>query len=107
LGSASRYLGILAATLTRWDDASRHFEQAIAMNTRMGAAPWVAHTQADYARMLCARDGPGDTQKVTELRREALVVYRRLGMESGDEGGGDRRPLSIPQLAQVRLGFFS
>jgi len=82
LGCASRYLGLLATTLSRWDQASRHFEDAIAMNRRMGAAPWIAHTQADYARMLRTRDGPGDAEKAAELTHEALTIYRRLGMES-------------------------
>ena len=59
-GSVSRYLGMLAATLERWDDAAGHFEDALAMNERMGARPWLAHTQHDYARMLLVRDGPGD-----------------------------------------------
>lgn len=82
LGSAARYVGILAATMGRWHDAAAHFERAIAMNAQMGAHPWVAHTQADYARMLVARNGPGDAERATELRREALATYRRLGMES-------------------------
>ncbi len=82
LGSASRYLGILAATIGRWDDAARHFEHALSMNTRIGARPWVAHTQVDYACMLRARDAPGDRQKAIELTREAHATYRRLGMES-------------------------
>jgi hypothetical protein len=33
-GALSRYLGALATTLERWDDAARHFEDAIAMNAR-------------------------------------------------------------------------
>ena len=82
LGAASRYAGILATTLGRWDDASDHFEHATAMNARMGARPWIAHTQADYARMLRARDRPGDAMKADELTRQAAATYRRLGMES-------------------------
>src|SRR5439155_26173552 len=54
-GSASRYLGLLAATMQRWQDAERHFEDALGMNTHMGARPWVAHTEHDYACMLLAR----------------------------------------------------
>jgi hypothetical protein len=37
LGSASRYLGLLALTTSRWDDAAGHFELALHMNARMGA----------------------------------------------------------------------
>src|SRR5207249_4339846 len=36
LGSASRYLGLLAATLGQRQQAARHFEDALAMNERLG-----------------------------------------------------------------------
>jgi DNA-binding SARP family transcriptional activator/tetratricopeptide (TPR) repeat protein len=81
-GSVSRYLGLLAATLKRWDDAARHFEDALAMNERMGARPWHAHTQKDYARTLLARNGAGDGERAQELLDRALTTYRELGMES-------------------------
>src|SRR5206468_4109310 len=55
-GSVSRYLGLLATTLERWSDAERHFEEALTMNERIGARPWLAYTQEDYARMLLARN---------------------------------------------------
>ena len=38
-GSASHYLGMLAATMERWDDAEQHFQEALAMNARIGARP--------------------------------------------------------------------
>ncbi len=44
VGSVARYLGILATTTSRWEDAARHFEDALEMNARMGARPWLAHT---------------------------------------------------------------
>src|SRR5215211_903349 len=79
-GSVSRGLGILAKTLGRWDQATRHFEDALAMNARMGARPWLAHTQHDYARMLLNRGAPGDREKAGELLELALETYRHLGM---------------------------
>jgi tetratricopeptide (TPR) repeat protein len=84
-GSVSRYLGILAAALGSWDDAHRHFEDALAMNERMGARPWLAQTQEDYARTLLARDGPGDDERARELLDQALTTYRELGMETHAE----------------------
>ena len=81
-GSVSRYLGILATTMKRWDEAAQNFEDALAMNERMGARPWLAHTQDDYARMLLARDGRGDREHAGELLDAALATYRELGMES-------------------------
>ena len=62
------------------DEAVRHFENALAMNERMGARPWLAHTQHDYARMLDARGDPGDRIRAQELLAEAIVTYRELGM---------------------------
>ena len=59
-GAVSRYLGAFAATMGRWDEAAQHFEDALAMNARMGARPWLAHTQHEYATMLLARNQPGD-----------------------------------------------
>ena len=82
LGSASRYLGLLASTMSHWQDAATHFEQALAMNTKMGTRPWLAHTQHDYAAMLQARDGPGDPETARRLIQEALASYRELGMHS-------------------------
>jgi DNA-binding SARP family transcriptional activator/tetratricopeptide (TPR) repeat protein len=81
-GSVSRYLGILAAALGRCDDAQRHFEDALAMNERMGARPWLAHTQNDYAQMLLARAGPGDHERAGGLLEKAIATYRELGMET-------------------------
>ena len=60
LGSAERYLALLAATMGRVEDADRHFRAAIAMNERMGARPVLACCQHEYARLLQHRDMPGD-----------------------------------------------
>jgi class 3 adenylate cyclase len=81
-GSASRYLGLLAATLERREEAERHFEDALAMNARMGARPWVAHTQHNYAEMLLTRDEPGDREKALGLLSQALDTAQELGMKA-------------------------
>jgi tetratricopeptide (TPR) repeat protein len=81
-GSVSRYLGILAATMARWTDAERHFEDALAGNERIGARPWLARTQGDFARMLSARGEPGDRERALELSRRALEGYQGLGMDT-------------------------
>jgi DNA-binding SARP family transcriptional activator len=80
VGSVARYLGLLASTTSQWDDAARHFEEALEMNARMGARPWLAHTKHDYARMLLSRDAPGDRERATLLLSEALTTYQELGM---------------------------
>jgi predicted ATPase/DNA-binding SARP family transcriptional activator len=81
-GAVSRYLGILAETLQRRDDACGHYEAAIAMNERIGARPWLAHAQHDLAAMLLASGGPGDAEKARSLLAQAISTYRELGMEA-------------------------
>ena len=95
-GSARRYLGLLATAMTRWEEAAQHFEAALERNARIGARPWLAHTQHDYARMLLARDKPGDREKARELLRRAADTARELAMTRLAEevltltGRGDR-----------------
>jgi hypothetical protein len=80
-GSVARFLGLLATVLSRYDDAERHFEDALQMNARIRARVWVAHTQHDYARMLVARDGPGDRERAAALAAQALATAREVGMK--------------------------
>jgi tetratricopeptide (TPR) repeat protein len=87
-GSVSRNLGLLAATMERWDAAERHFEEALEMNSRIGARPWLAHAQEDYARMLLARDDPGDRERSRELMQAAELAYGELGIPPTGLSGG-------------------
>jgi tetratricopeptide (TPR) repeat protein len=82
LGSASRALGMLATVLGDFGHATRHYDDALQMNRSMGARPWVAHTEGDYARMLLARGESGDREHALELTRSSLESYRSLGMDS-------------------------
>jgi DNA-binding CsgD family transcriptional regulator len=82
LGSADRVLGLLAATMRRWDEAWAHFEQAVAFDTASGARPWLAHDHCEYAAMLLERQQPGDTQRAGELLAVALSASRALGMRA-------------------------
>ena len=71
-GAADRYLGKLAATLGRREAAAEHFERALALNRRMGADTWLAHTAYDYGRLL----GP----KGADLLAQASALARRIGL---------------------------
>jgi DNA-binding SARP family transcriptional activator/class 3 adenylate cyclase len=82
LGSASRPLGLLATTLSRYEQAVWHFEQALKMNTQIRAPLWVAHTQHDYARMLLLRNRPGDQEKARELLTQALAAADQLDLKA-------------------------
>ena len=52
------------------------------MNASMGARPWLARTQHDYAEMLLARDGPVDRDRARVFLDDARAAYHELGMES-------------------------
>jgi tetratricopeptide (TPR) repeat protein len=80
-GSVARYLGLLAETCGRDDQAADHFEQAMAINRQMGARLWLAHTQRDYAHML-ASNRPGDRERCLALINDAITTYSELGLGS-------------------------
>src|SRR5205085_11552612 len=65
-GSVWRYLGLLAMLMQRTDAAMTHFEGALEANERMGARPWLARTQEDYARLLLASSESEDPARVRE-----------------------------------------
>jgi tetratricopeptide (TPR) repeat protein len=79
-GALGRFIGSLAATLERWDEASKHFEAALEINRRLHACPAVAHTQYAYARMLHAAQR--DPDRARALAGESAATAAALGMES-------------------------
>src|SRR5262249_1046641 len=99
LGSVSRSLGILAAAMRRWESASAHFEDALTTHARMGARPWLAHTQHNYATMLLDRSEPGDHARALELLKAAIHTARELGMQTLLE-----RALTLELAAQGAAG---
>jgi hypothetical protein len=79
-GSASFYLGLLAAVTSSWAEAGGHFEAAIAAHERLGARPLLARTRYEYARMLLARGQAGDRRQADELLDQALAGASTMGM---------------------------
>jgi DNA-binding SARP family transcriptional activator len=100
-GSVSRYLGLLAATLGRWNNSVEHFEDALAMNDRMGLRPWLAHTQRDYARILAARGDPSHRERALDVIEQAHRTYRELNMNSWAEQASElKRALLVGQATE-------
>jgi DNA-binding SARP family transcriptional activator len=97
-GSVSRPLGLLATTLSRFEDAARHFEHALAVNAKLRSPLWVARTQHDYTHMLLLRDQPDDHDKALRLLGAALATAERLGLQALADA---TRALQRP--AEVRL----
>jgi DNA-binding CsgD family transcriptional regulator len=89
-GSADRFLGLLCATMGRWSEAQQHFEEALAMNGRIGARAPRAHTQHDYAAMLLARGEAGDRERAADLLGASLENAREIGMRALEERAAAR-----------------
>jgi tetratricopeptide (TPR) repeat protein len=80
-GPVSRFLGLLAATIRRWEAAVAYFEDALRLCRRLDSPPFLARTQYDYAAALHARGAPGDRERAAQLLAEARETAQRLGME--------------------------
>jgi AAA ATPase domain len=91
-GAVAHYLGVLAAMMSRWEAARRHFEDGLVLSERLGARPHVARTQYEYAAMLLTAcestttDGPPHSQpdvtKAHHLLNHSLATAQELGMQS-------------------------
>jgi DNA-binding winged helix-turn-helix (wHTH) protein/tetratricopeptide (TPR) repeat protein len=80
LGSVSFFLGVLARFLGETRDAVRHFEDAAAMNLRLGMVPQWARTQAALGDLLADTGRPADRQRAESLLAEASETAGRLEM---------------------------
>jgi DNA-binding NarL/FixJ family response regulator len=76
--------------MDRWPEAQGHFEEALAMNGRIGARVPLAHTQHDYATMLLARGAAGDRERALALLRTSLESAREIGMRALEERAAKR-----------------
>ena len=79
-GAMDRYLGMTAAVLGDWDRAEEHFHAALALNTRLGARTWLAHTAYWYARMLLARNAGEDRSHARGQLGLALGLAKTIGL---------------------------
>jgi hypothetical protein len=77
VGPVARFLAILAPTVGRDQEAERHSREAIAVCTRIGARPSLAHSQLDLGRILIGR---GDEHSAAKAIAAALTTYEDLGM---------------------------
>jgi tetratricopeptide (TPR) repeat protein len=77
-GSVSRDLGLLAGVLGRFEDAARHFEDALAANRRAGATALVAETLAAYGAMLLQTP---ERTRGERVLGEAASIFRELGWD--------------------------
>ncbi|HEX8158730.1 MAG TPA: hypothetical protein VF526_15200, partial [Solirubrobacteraceae bacterium] len=77
-GATSHYLGLLAATLDRPDEADACFAAAERTYASLDAKPWIARLRSDWATMLPAGSHGNDHRRAEQLPQRA-AVRRRYG----------------------------
>jgi hypothetical protein len=80
LGAADHWLGLLAATAGRLDDAVTHLEAALSRHRAMGARPWTALTEAACGRVLAVRGRADDAERAAALTGSAMRTAQELGL---------------------------
>ncbi len=75
-----RLLGLLSQTMGNLDQATGHFEDALAFCRKADFRPELAWTCCDYADTLRERDAEGDRETAMSLLDESLAISSELGM---------------------------
>jgi eukaryotic-like serine/threonine-protein kinase len=79
-GAVGQYLGMLAGINQQFEKAACHFEDALLLNRKMGARPWIARTQYEYASVLLKRGRGADAMNADLILGSALAAAKSLGM---------------------------
>jgi tetratricopeptide (TPR) repeat protein len=82
LGPISRYMGSLATLMENWDDAERHFVDALTLARKSKSPPQEAHTGLEYALLLISRRKPGDVSTAVQMLEHAGTTANELGMRT-------------------------
>jgi len=80
IGSVQLPIGDLALATGRVDEAIHRYTDAIEMNARIGARPFLALSRLGLARALVANGNPGDLPAARTLAAEAAAEFRRLDL---------------------------
>jgi tetratricopeptide (TPR) repeat protein len=76
-GPVSHQLGLLASTMHRYGDAVTDFKEALELEERIGALPFLAHSLSGLADALAAS---GEAGQASGCRRRSREIAHRLGM---------------------------
>lgn len=82
LGATDLAEAWLLHTIGDLDGADARYRSAAALNARIDARSWLAHTRADHARLLLDRRGPGDRDEARRLLEESGVAADEIGLRS-------------------------
>src|SRR5215831_11801598 len=80
IGSLQWLIGDLALATGRVDEAIRRYTDAIEMNARIGARPFLALSRLGLAKALVANGNPGDLSTARSLAAQAAAEFRRLDL---------------------------
>jgi tetratricopeptide (TPR) repeat protein len=79
-GSASRPLAALAFQLERYEDAERHYADALAMNQRLGHRPELVRTRLGLSRLLLAVGRAAEARPLLAAARDEADAMRMTPM---------------------------
>ena len=79
-GSVQRVIGDLSLATGRVEEAIRRYTDAIEMNARIGARPFLALSRLGLAKALLAKADPGDLPTARALIANAAAEFRRLDL---------------------------
>jgi AAA ATPase domain len=101
LGPASRFRGLLLASLERWDEAEVNFADAHARLARLGARPYLARVGYEWARALMYRGRVEDVPRAVELLESTIAEAEALGMVGLRVAAGRRRAALVGEPAPL------
>jgi tetratricopeptide (TPR) repeat protein len=114
-GPVAMRLGMLAALLERWEEAEAHFRLATERCLVFGSRAVSARVDIEHARMVLARNEPGDRETAQNLLGHARVICEELDMPGilrrasdlqEELAFGTRVPPRMPQPTFRREGQF-
>jgi len=70
-GATTHYLGLLAVTLDRLDEADSQFAAAERSYLALEAQPWLARVRSDWAAALLVRGRPDDAHRAEQLLEQS------------------------------------
>ena len=94
-GAAAWALGVLAEALGELDRAIELHERGLVLHRRMQLPVYVAMSEAELARCLARRGGPGDVARAHELAARARAAAALMGIQRVE-----RRLESVPREAE-------
>jgi DNA-binding CsgD family transcriptional regulator len=75
-----RVLGLISSVNGRWEEAERHFADALETARRTGVRPELGRTLLDYATMLNTRRSREDQQGAAKMLEQAAAIFGEFAM---------------------------